>query len=88
MIAYAQFHVQLNISIFNRNIFIVAVCYIYGILQLWLVRHPRLFICTTGLSIPSKRDVGGYDYDERDVFMKNSVIEHKPTDFYDVPRGV
>lgn len=42
----------------------------------------------TGLSIPSKRDVGGYDYDERGVLMKNPVIEHKPTDFYDVPRGV
>lgn len=43
---------------------------------------------TTGLFIPSKRDVGGYDYDEHGVFRKNSVIEHKPTDFYDIPRGV
>lgn len=33
-------------------------------------------------------NVGGYDCDERGIFMKNSVIEHKPTDFYDVPRGV
>ncbi|KAM0728430.1 Sperm-tail PG-rich repeat-containing protein 2 [Formica fusca] len=55
--------------------------------KLWLVRPPRLLMYTTGLFIPSKRDVGGYDYDEHGVFRKNSVIEHKPTDFYDIPRG-
>ncbi|XP_018397188.1 PREDICTED: sperm-tail PG-rich repeat-containing protein 2-like [Cyphomyrmex costatus] len=53
--------------------------------KLWLIRPPRPL--TTGLAIPSKRDIGGYDYNERGVLVKNPVIEHKPTDFYDVPRG-
>ncbi|XP_018367205.1 PREDICTED: sperm-tail PG-rich repeat-containing protein 2-like [Trachymyrmex cornetzi] len=53
--------------------------------KLWLIRPPRLL--TTGLAVPSKHDVGGYDYNERGVLVKNPVIEHKPTDFYDVPRG-
>ncbi|XP_036139549.1 sperm-tail PG-rich repeat-containing protein 2-like [Monomorium pharaonis] len=54
--------------------------------KLWLIRPPRPF--ATGLSVPSKRDFGGYDYDERGVLVKvPPVIEHKPADFYDVPRG-
>ncbi|XP_018053258.1 PREDICTED: sperm-tail PG-rich repeat-containing protein 2-like [Atta colombica] len=52
--------------------------------KLWLIRPPRLL--TTGLAVPSKRDVGGYDYNERGILVKNPIIEYKPTDFYDVPR--
>ncbi|KAG5327879.1 STPG2 protein, partial [Pseudoatta argentina] len=52
---------------------------------LWLICPPRPL--PTGLAVPSKRDVGGYDYNERGVLVKNPVIEHKPTDFYDIPRG-
>ncbi|KAL6267561.1 hypothetical protein P5V15_000636 [Pogonomyrmex californicus] len=54
--------------------------------KLWLIRPPRP-MSTGGLSVPSKRDTGGYDYDERGILVKNPVIEHKPTDFYNVPRG-
>ncbi|KYQ54243.1 Uncharacterized protein C4orf37 like protein [Trachymyrmex zeteki] len=53
--------------------------------KLWLIPPPRPL--TTSLAVPSKRDIGGYDYNERGVLVKNPVIEHKPTDFYDVPRG-
>ncbi|EGI71008.1 Uncharacterized protein C4orf37-like protein [Acromyrmex echinatior] len=53
--------------------------------KLWLIPPSRPL--PTGLAVPSKRDVGGYDYNERGVLVKNPVIEHKPTDFYDIPRG-
>jgi len=42
----------------------------------------------TGPAVPAKHDVGGYIYDKRGVLIKNPVIKHKPTDFYDIPRGV
>ncbi|KYN31534.1 Uncharacterized protein C4orf37 like protein [Trachymyrmex septentrionalis] len=53
--------------------------------KLWLICPPRPL--TTGSAVPSKRDFNGYDYNERGVLVKNPVIEHEPTDFYDIPRG-
>lgn len=57
-------------------------------LKLWLIRPPRP-IMQTGPAVPSARDVGVYEYDERGVLVKiPTAIERERTDFYDIPRGV
>ncbi|KAK2587775.1 hypothetical protein KPH14_003881 [Odynerus spinipes] len=54
--------------------------------QLWLVKPPRSMM-TVGLSVPSKRDVYGYDVNEYGILVKNPPIEKEPAFIYDLPRG-
>ncbi|KAH0952899.1 hypothetical protein HN011_005760, partial [Eciton burchellii] len=53
--------------------------------KLWLIRPPRSIV-QTGPAVPTKRDFGGYTYDEYGILVKCPIIESEPTDFYDVPR--
>ncbi|KAL2716643.1 sperm-tail PG-rich repeat-containing protein 2-like [Vespula squamosa] len=54
--------------------------------KLWLIKPPRSII-TPGISVPSKRDVYGYDINEYGILVKISPIEHEPPFIYDIPRG-
>ncbi|KAI4494484.1 hypothetical protein M0802_008805 [Mischocyttarus mexicanus] len=54
--------------------------------KLWLIKPPRSII-TSGISVPSKRDVYGYDINEDGILVKISPIEDEPTFIYDIPRG-
>ncbi|KAF7410340.1 hypothetical protein HZH68_004721 [Vespula germanica] len=54
--------------------------------KLWLIKPPRSII-TPGISVPSKRDVYGYDINEHGILVKISPIEDEPAFIYDIPRG-